>query len=114
MAQEQRVTLDYFKLNLLHRLLRNVATIWAMLPTSSLGGCCLYAEETALVVGSPTREVENSIQISLMDFNYTSLLPVKYVDGKTPSLDVHYRKWNYDGPTAEIILMPQKEVTQKG
>ena len=82
MVQEQRVTLDYFKLNLLHRLLRNVATIWAMLPTRILGGCCLYAEETALVVGSQTREVENIIQIS-KDFNYTSLLPVKYVDGET-------------------------------
>ena len=112
MAQEQRVTLDYFKLNLLHKWLKNIATIWAMSPTRSLGGCCLYAVETVLVVGSQILEVGDSIQISLIDFNYTSHYTVKYVDGETPTLDVHYRKWNYDGPTAEIILMPQKQVAR--
>ena len=38
MTQEQRVTLDYFKLNLLHKWLKNIATIWAMSLTRSLGG----------------------------------------------------------------------------
>ena len=54
----------------------------------------------------------NYVQISLIDCNYASMLTVKYVDGETPTVDVHYRKWNYDGPTAEIILMPQKQVAK--
>ena len=29
---------------------------------------------------------------------------MKYVPSEEPSLDVFYRKWNYDGATAEIFL----------
>ena len=33
-----------------------------------------------------------------------SNIQVKYVPTEEPSLDVFYRKWNYDGASAEIVL----------
>ena len=41
----------------------------------------------------------------------SNIIPlVEYIEEETLVLDVHYRKWNYDGPTAEIFLQPKKRV----
>ena len=37
---------------------------------------------------------------------------MEYVDDQVPSLDVHYREWNYDGPTVEIDQMTYEKVQQ--
>ena len=35
---------------------------------------------------------------------------MKYVENEEPTIDVHYRAWNYDGPSAEIRLKTETNV----
>ena len=45
-----------------------------------------------------------------MNFNNVFLFKVKYIEGETLTVNVHYRKWNYDGSSAEIQLTTQTQV----